>query len=674
MMLMLVFLLNAGNGQDGKREDSLLERNENDYYTGNQYTNTADGVDFVLESTLQKVNINIVDSSLLVQVGVFTSLEIKVFLNYRKMFGPFDDVVSLQAMPVWTQETFYKLLRLIKEQQWYFSKRPQKLSFIQGAHQLQIISGLSLNREAGYLKMDTNAGAAFAGGPISYNVRYRYAQPDLWQMGIVLDKDAGERCINTRTKQPDFISAHLVIQGKGTMKKVILGDYLVNMGQGLVMWESPAFGKGSNPMALKREQEILKPYRSVGEYLFERGIAMKWHKKNIEWDLFFSKRKHDATSYGSDSTGWFVQSLQTSGLHRTHAEIASMFSLQRTSAGSCLQFQKGSYHVGLNLLAHYFSIPWQQGTEPYRHFYPTGSRIINGSLDYAYTFGNAHFFGEEALNGKGFAVSNGLLLSVSQKMNLSFLHRSFSTGYQTLFDNAFQEGGKVANESGYYIGFQYKPNKMYEIDAYVDHFKFPWLQFANPSPCFGKDLMLKAAIQPTKTSQLVVRLRMEDRTGTAQFVWDSPHATIRRSISFMVHGEAKMDNDWGIRTNMELRKVIRPDNTHGFGFLFYTDFKYNPLMHKIAIECRANIFNTNQYDGSIYAFEPGVANTAFVQAYYDKGISGFLLVRWKPSKRLQSCFKLNAAVFWLKSSIGDGYDRVSGGANATLQASMTYHF
>ncbi|MBL0144814.1 MAG: hypothetical protein IPP48_02690 [Chitinophagaceae bacterium] len=59
------------------------------------------------------------------------------------------------------------------------------------------------------------------------------------------EKDAGEQFFKGNQKQGfDFYSTHLFARNIGIVKALALGDFTVNMGQGLTQWQSLAFKKG----------------------------------------------------------------------------------------------------------------------------------------------------------------------------------------------------------------------------------------------------------------------------------------------------------------------------------------------------------------------------------------------------------------------------------------------
>ena len=70
-----------------------------------------------------------------------------------------------------------------------------------------------------------------------------------------------------------------------------MGDYTVNLGQGLIQWQSLAFEKSPEVMAIKRQAPVLVPYRSAGEFYFNRGIGITLQKGRFETTAFASYKK-----------------------------------------------------------------------------------------------------------------------------------------------------------------------------------------------------------------------------------------------------------------------------------------------------------------------------------------------------------------------------------------------
>jgi hypothetical protein len=77
-----------------------------------------------------------------------------------------------------------------------------------------------------------------------------------------------------------------------------------------------------------------------------------------------------------------------------------------------------------------FSLPIDKGNEPYQRFTANGKYILNGSIDYSFTYQNVHGFGEFAMDRHfNKAWLSGILLSVDRRLDISLLFRSISPSY-----------------------------------------------------------------------------------------------------------------------------------------------------------------------------------------------------------------------------------------------------
>ena len=90
------------------------------------------------------------------------------------------------------------------------------------------------------------------------------------------------------------MSFHVFTRQVGLFNSVAVGDYTVNLGQGLIYWQSQAFRKSSAVINIKRQSEIIRPYHSAGEYNFNRGVAATISSGKFEGTLFFSAKKLEA--------------------------------------------------------------------------------------------------------------------------------------------------------------------------------------------------------------------------------------------------------------------------------------------------------------------------------------------------------------------------------------------
>jgi hypothetical protein len=285
------------------------------------------------------------------------------------------------------------------------------------------------------------------------------------------DKDAGEQFLKGAQRRGfDFYSYHFFIRKLGSIKSLAIGDFTVNMGQGLIHWQSMAFKKSSAAVSVKKQSEVIRPYNSAGEYNFHRGVAISLAKKKWETTMFASVRKLSAIMKTEPFQGdrKYTSSVLTSGYHRNLSEINSRNNLQAIAFGGNIQYTNPrGWHQGINFVNYHFSTPFRPSGKPSDYFAIAGNNWNNFSFDYSYTYRNIHLFGEIAADKNlNPAILNGIVASVDGSVDLSLLHRRIDKGYQSIHGNAFTENSSPTNESGIYFGVSIRPWHHWKIDAY----------------------------------------------------------------------------------------------------------------------------------------------------------------------------------------------------------------
>src|SRR6185312_6774488 len=299
--------------------------------------------------------------------------------------------------------------------------------FKNGNSTLLFRAAQTLEKSKGYLLDRSTANNFYPGSPHKMLLRYKYKSGNALQYGLTAEKDAGEEFFRGAQKNGfDFYSAHFFVRDIGIIKSLAIGDFSVNMGQGLIQWQSLAVGKGAEITNTKRQSEVLKPYNSAGEIVFNRGVGITLQKKNLEATGFVSYRKLDA-GFNTDTLDAIdhITSLQSSGYHRTTSEIAAKGIQRQLTFGGNVSFSNEKFHIGTNAVHYDFEYPITKADYLYNKFGISGKRAGNYSLDYSYTYKNMHFFGEAAIDEEfDKAFINGLLINADAKVAMTFLYRN----------------------------------------------------------------------------------------------------------------------------------------------------------------------------------------------------------------------------------------------------------
>lgn len=623
------------------------------------------------------LNLNAADADELKQLRILTELQISNFIIYRNLFGSLINIYELQAVPSWDIITIRKLLPYIIITDPVSVKEETRKRFREGDHSLLLRVSQVLEKSRGFEK--STSGTKYIGSPQRIFFRYRYTYKNLLQFGLVGDKDPGEQFGKGQQKAGfDFYSAHLFARNIGSIKSLALGDFLVSMGQGLIQWQGLAFKKSVDVMGVKRQSAVLRPYSSAGEFYFHRGAGITFKKGKFETTAFASMRKLSA-NFVADTVNNedFISSFLTSGYHRTNSEIADRNNLTQTTFGGNVIYRNSKWHLGVNGIYYNFSLPVQKRNEPYNLYAISGKNWYNFSVDYSYTCKNLHFYGEAAAD-KNFnkAFINGLLVSVDPRVDISFVQRTISSGFQSINGNAFTENTFPTNETGFYTGVTIRPAIGWRIDAYGDIYKFPWLKYLVDAPSHGKDFLGQLTYSPNRQVEIYSRFRSETKqsnfsgnTTVTNFLVTVPRRNWRTQMSY------KINTAITLRNRVELLWYNNRNETNSEkGFLTFFDVLYKPMLTPYSIVLRMQYFETDSYNSRIYAYENDVLFSFSIPAFFDKGYRYYLNLNYDLTRKISIWVRWAQTIYRDNKTIGSGLDEINGNKKSELKIQARWIF
>jgi len=195
--------------------------------------------------------------------GLLPDLLIDRLVLHIQLLGPLLHLNELQAVAGFNTE----LIRQLKP---YVKVEPPDSRLLSNLLVAGKISQDILVRVTGLTSKTSSANADWIGNSQGILIRHRL-QSNRWQAGWLAEKDPGETMLRNGKPVFDHSGFHLFYQGKELIKALAIGDFTVNMGQGLLHWQSMAFGKSAEMSWFKRQGAVLRPHRSSGEVNFHRG-------------------------------------------------------------------------------------------------------------------------------------------------------------------------------------------------------------------------------------------------------------------------------------------------------------------------------------------------------------------------------------------------------------------
>ncbi|MEJ7625345.1 MAG: helix-hairpin-helix domain-containing protein [Ferruginibacter sp.] len=625
------------------------------------------------------VNLNSADETLLKELRLLSAIQIQNLISYRQVLGKLVNIYELQAIPGWDVQTILKIRPYVSVSNALSLGATLQQRFRDGENSLLVRVSQVLEDQKGFLIDSTQATNYYYGSPQRLLMRYKYNYKNLLQYGVVGEKDPGEQFFKGRqNKGFDFYSAHFFMRNLGKVKALALGDFTVNMGQGLIQWQSLAFKKGPDIFATKRQASVLRPYSSSGEINFHRGAGVTVGNEKWEATIFGSLKNIDANFVNdtSQSIDDFISSFQISGYHRTKSEVEDKNSQRQLAFGGNFALTLGKLQVGLNGVQYNYKFPIKKDDQAYNRLALSGKNFGNYSVDYSYTFKNLHFFGEAAVSHKKeLAFVNGLLISTSSNIDMSFLYRNIAPGYSAINGLAFTESTFPTNERGFFSGISIKPTSQWQIDAYADMYKFPGLKFRVNGPSTGTDYFIQLLYKPNKQLEAYTRYKRESKginynpdEAVISPVINQPRQNWRTQVSFKVSPEITL------RNRMEIVWFDKRSSIGEEGFLIYGDILYKPQLKRYSANMRLQYFETDGYNSRLYAYENDVLYSFSIPVFYEKGYRYYVNFNYDITRKLTGWIKVGQTYYPERIKIGSGLDEINGNHKTEVKVQALYKF
>lgn len=643
--------------------------------------NSVDGIDFdelkiILDEFAKRpINLNRTTKEQLGQLGLLTDFQIEQLLQHKLKNGDLIALQELQTIDGFEADDIQRILPFVAVKADVNEMHMSFNQYLLNAHHQGLIrTERVLNKQAGYNPTDSND-TRYEGSPYRLYMRYRFFMQRKFSFGIVAEKDPGEALVNQNNKLKgfDYYSAHLFVRDIGIIKSLAIGDYQVEYGQGLTLWSGLAFGKSADPVTVMRFANGLRPYTSVNETIFRRGVAIAISPvKNLRVDAYYSNRLSDGNLAAVDSLNQIddFTSLQSSGLHRTEAEIADKGSVRIQSYGGHITYRTRRIEVGFTGAGTHLNKNLKRNFQLYNQFQFDGKKFFNTGIDYKFLLRNFNFFGEVSRSQNGaMATINGVVMSVDPRLTLTLLYRNYSKKFEAIESNAIAETDNV-NERGFYTGFTFKPVRKITLSGYLDLFSYPWLRYQVNAPSHGFEYLTQLAYKPNKQLEMYIRYRQTNKQSNVASIQDQPkidYLENNHQYNLRFNIAYKISKTFSIRSRVETVNYKDGNLPTEKGFLAFQDFIYKPLGKPLSITIRYAVFDTYSYNSRLYAYENDVYGAFSIPPMFGKGQRFYALLRYHISRSADLFLRYSQTVYHNQSNIGSGLDEIDGNSRNDIK-------
>lgn len=668
--LLVFFLLSwlCSQGQVSPERDFDLNRLADEIFPlQDAELNYEELYETLLQRISNPLDLNKATAEELRSLFLINELQINELLKYRAA-SPLLSVYELQTLRSFDLPTLQRLApfvavensppgsliqRMLREPNKYFLMRFER----------------TLETKAGFQSEDSLR--RYLGSPDKLYTRFRTSRANDFSFGFTAEKDAGEQiAFNNTQKGFDFQSAHWQVSRIGKIQNLIVGDFQAQFGQGLILGGGFGMGKGAETViAIRRNNVRFVPYTSLVEGGFFRGAAITIQPlKNVWINFYGSRTKRDGNIEG-DSTE-YISSLTQSGLHRSVNELANRKRIDETNAGAVLEYRSGSFHIGTIFASTRYSLELHRKPTLYNQFSFSGDQLSNAGVFINYDWSNFTFFSEVAQSiGFGRGAVAGVLGSLSQKVDVSLLARSYARNFVSPYANAVAENSQPQNENGFYWGWKYTHSRRIVWSGYVDLFQFPWLRFRGYAPSNGHEWLMRLAYRASKNVTAFVQWREESK------VRNLPSGTTLYGISNGLKHNGSLNIDYKVgalsfQTRLQSSSYRLIARTRGAALL--QDVSVD--MGAVTISGRYALFNTADFDNRQYAYERDVAMAFSLPAYAGNGIRSMLMLRYRVSKKIDIWLRYARTTYNNVESIGSGGEQMNGNTKTDVKFQTRIRF
>ena len=645
-------------------------------------TNVVEALNFYFDHPL---NLNTASREELQELLLLTDIQINDLILHRQAYGKLISIYELQSLKYWDVATIQLVLPFIKVD----DKLDQlhvglKEAIQQGKFEAYLRYQTIPEQKAGYEDVPDSileeSNSYYHGNPDRYYTRLRYSYRTNLSLGITAEKDPGEEFFKGSQKQGfDFYSMHAFYKGGKYLRAVAIGDYQIQIGQGLNLWSGYAFGKTADATNVKKTANPIKPYTSVDENLFLRGAAVDLGYKDFALILFGSRKGVDG-SFSQDTLQdnlQFVTSVDQRGLHRTNSEIARKDGLQETMGGANLRYDHKNLHLGAAAVYQGYDQPFLKDTVPYNQFDFRGKGTTAISGDYSWVRKNFNFFGEVSYvtHSGALAHLHGVLFSLDRRASMSLVYRDYDKAYQTFYNAGFAEGSRAQNERGIYAGLRLAFSRSFKLNAYGDLFEFPWLKYQVDAPSYGHEIMIQPTYKPNRELEIYGRFRQQmrqknsrDSDGTITELEDVVQRNYRINFSYKVSESVRL------KSRVEYVTIDRLSNDPESGFIVTQDIIFKPKSFPLDVALRYALFDTDSYDTRIYTYESNALYVFSTPAYYYQGSRAYALIRYTFLRKFDLWVRYGVNVYANRDGVGSGPEEILGSTKSDLTVQLRIKF
>jgi len=567
-------------------------------------------------------------------IPFLNDFQIKSIIYYREKYGLFVDIKELKLV-YGIDEDLYRLISPL------FIINNNEKNTNNYYHNISLRSRAIVEKQQGYLYSDSlwQKNKCYEGNRLKLALKYKLTKNNI-SAGILAEKDQGEALFRGSNKYGfDYYSGFFKIDNLKFIKTICIGDYQLNIGEGLLIWNGYYQGKSGFVTNNIHISNLIKPYTSFDENAMLRGIATTIKLKPVNISLFISKKSIDANINYNDSTPTSFSSMQTSGLHQNLSAVNDEKSVRENLAGINIEYINKNTRIGCAAIGIYYNLKYIPSDRIYNRLYATGNEFFYSSLYYKTYHKKFIMFGEIAgQNNLSLSLLNGINIVPEERISFGIIYRYYSPYYKSFYANAFAENTTNSNEEGIYLSTKIIAFKHLTFTCYYDIFRFLWLKYEVNAPSDGNEYLINLEYSGLRNINMNLRFKTEIKekninSDNNNMVLSEISGITKKQIRFQILYQINENLSFKNRFEwLNLKYTSENENA----FMMYQDINYQVPKYQINIKARMAIFDTPGYNSGIYVYENDIRGEYNIIPYYDKGLRYYIYATYAITKNINA--------------------------------------
>jgi hypothetical protein len=474
--------------------------------------------------------------------------------------------------------------------------------------------------------------SSLLGSPVKILTKYKFNAAG-FSGGLIAEKDPGEKLLSGDPPLPDMVSGHVSWDGKGFIRRVIIGDYAARFGQGTNINTGIRTGLSLHAPGYVSARNEIRSYTSSDENNFFRGAAVEFSFRNLAASAFYSRNSIDA-SLDSGSNSVFIKSFYISGLHNTSSSLQKKDAITDMVYGINLSYNLKNIRIGTTWSEERFSLPVESEiSEPEKRFDFTGNRNSIYSFYYNSLINKILCYGEFSLNNMpGYAALQGVTIRPSDRLGFNLLYRYYGVGYFSFHGNGPGGTSTTGTVKSILGNFMFEAAKHLFISGGCEIQEYPWFRYRTSSPSYRIKREIRMRFIPSE--KLLIEGAYYYNLSTA----DSYERNRIPELKKLTTRSFSTSFRYSIYDNLTLGTRIYyklAEHTESRGMLLLQEMNYKFRNIPLTLWVRYSLFNTDDWDTRIYTYENDLLYSYSIPALYGRGSRNYLMADWRISDKAE---------------------------------------